>query len=273
MRVFPYMKNGYAQTPGESAYPSLWYKLKGAWPFGLQGRRAIFHDFKGLGYNASIVNGATLESRGGYRGLLLDGTDDSILIGDHSAFTFSSGGMTLSAWVWRDSIDRNEPVISKYARVGGGGEEYTFGFYSDGQTHSYIADFTNGAYIGRYGAQPSSNAWHHVAMTYDGGTTDASIRQYIDSVRTDTADLAAGGTFAQMRDTAEVLTFGAADNGLGGPFSGMIDDVLIYNRALRPNEIALLYNIRYAIFMPKRRVYAASSAISAAASIYYRMCH
>lgn len=270
---YPHIQTGYARSPYESAYPYLWNQLVGAWPFGMQTGGSRYHDFNGGGYSAEIVGGGVLESRDGYRGILLDGIDDSILVGDHDIFTFSSGGMTISAWVWHNTTDVNEAVISKYSKPTQSGGEYTFGSLADGQIYGIIGDQTNNAYRGRISPGPSSSTWNHIVMVHNGGTTDESIFIYLNGIRTDNANLGEGGTFVQMRNTTHTLTIGAADTGLGGPFGGLVDDVLIYNRPLPLSEIQLLYKERYAIFIPRRRFYALTTLTptSSASSIYYRM--
>jgi len=75
--------------------------------------------------------------------------------------------------------------------------------------------------------------WNHVAMTYDGAT----MRGYLNGVL--------GGSFNTVKHNPGTLYYavGAADAtnaGNGSYFSGLIDDVHIYNRALSGAEIAAL---------------------------------
>ena len=80
---------------------------------------------------------------------------------------------------------------------------------------------------------PSSGAWHHVAAVYDG----SSLRFYLDG--TQAAMAAVTGT---SQVTADDLFIGtqSASSGSGDFFNGLIDDVLVYGRALTPAEISQL---------------------------------
>jgi hypothetical protein len=83
--------------------------------------------------------------------------------------------------------------------------------------------------------------WHHVAVTKSG----ASVHLYVDGVdRTGTV------TNATLTNTTTHLTIGADDHGGEGGvndtdhFTGTIDEVALFNRALTPAEVANQYGAR-----------------------------
>jgi hypothetical protein len=76
------------------------------------------------------------------------------------------------------------------------------------------------------------NEWHHVAGTGDG----INLRLYVDGVLIDTGNdpTAAYGT------SANAFSVGANVSGAGNYFPGLIDEVVVYDRALTGAEIATL---------------------------------
>jgi hypothetical protein len=71
------------------------------------------------------------------------------------------------------------------------------------------------------------NTWTHLATTYDGTT----LRMFVNGV--EVSNRAVGGN---IRTSTGVVRIGG--NGVWGEyFSGLIDDVKIYNRALSASEI------------------------------------
>jgi hypothetical protein len=76
---------------------------------------------------------------------------------------------------------------------------------------------------------PAPDAWHHVAYTFD-GTRHAL---YLDG------DLVDASTVEPQRGAASVARLGTSP-GAGEPFTGWLDDVRIYARALTPGEVTRL---------------------------------
>jgi hypothetical protein len=78
---------------------------------------------------------------------------------------------------------------------------------------------------------PPIAEWCHIAVTFDGATTTMYINGK--PVGTDT-----GFTFGPKTDAH--LVFGAVEANGANPFNGAIDEVVLYNRALSPAEVAYL---------------------------------
>jgi concanavalin A-like lectin/glucanase superfamily protein len=86
--------------------------------------------------------------------------------------------------------------------------------------------------------------WAHIAATWDGTLTDGSgVHLYINGaeVPKDGASDTASGTHAS--DAAERLYISRDDGGVAGQFTGLMDDVRVYNRVLSADDIKRLYNI------------------------------
>lgn len=79
----------------------------------------------------------------------------------------------------------------------------------------------------------TTNAWHHVFVTYDG----AEIRAYIDGVLTG-YNLATGTL--QWVGTTNNFFLGTTYDTSGEKFHGLLDDMRVYNRALSEAEVASL---------------------------------
>jgi hypothetical protein len=81
------------------------------------------------------------------------------------------------------------------------------------------------------------NQWHHVAFSYDGSRVAAGIKVYFDGVeqklKVNLDDL------NQSFNTKEPFRIGA---GGGSRFQGLIDDVVIYDHVLPPDDVALVAN-------------------------------
>lgn len=82
--------------------------------------------------------------------------------------------------------------------------------------------------------------WHYVAMTYAGTSTAAGVKLYVDGV------LESSLIQSDTLDSNSILnnvpfTIGSRENG-GVPFSGELDEVQVWNRALTAQEIADVYN-------------------------------
>ncbi len=80
----------------------------------------------------------------------------------------------------------------------------------------------------------SVDAWHHIVMTYDGSI----IKVYIDGVPDGEGTEKSG----DMPVTASDLMIGFGTPGADHHFNGLIDEVMIFSRALSQVEIEGLYN-------------------------------
>jgi hypothetical protein len=90
----------------------------------------------------------------------------------------------------------------------------------------------------------TKNKWNHVVTTYDGSSTSAGMKVYLNGVQ-DTTDLFTSGTYTAMSNLASSVDIGASirtQAAFDAFAKGKIDDVRIYNRALSATEIRQLYN-------------------------------
>jgi hypothetical protein len=170
----------------------------------------------------------------GVRGnaLSFDGVDDWVTVPDSAALDLTTG-MTLQAWVRPNVIDGWETVLMKQRGAG----DFSYALYSeDGAAQPGGAAVPSGnASIGgsirtlRGATQVPAGAWTHVATTFDGVTQ----RLFVNGV--EVANSPQVGTIAVGTG---VLRIGGNSAWTGEFFSGLIDEVRIFNRALTAAEIA-----------------------------------
>jgi Concanavalin A-like lectin/glucanases superfamily len=186
------------------------------------------NDESGNGYDGT-VNGATLvpdrfgKPNSAYS---FNGSDASILLNNTSTLNFTDG-FTLATWVHFTSSNTDKQIVAKHicGNMSGyflgagtlGGPSNVFEFYVNNDPRLYTAETYN------------DGQWHLVVGVYDGMTQYL----YVDGVLTDSQ----AKTYTNSNTTN--ITIGSATD--CGYFSGSIDDVRIYNRALSAAEIQELY--------------------------------
>ena len=187
-----------------------------------------------------------------------DGIDGYIDFGDLDHWTESVvDGFTIAGWLKRPDITATDNWVNKYQA---GHTEFIAGFLAT-RFYGWVRDNTGGRHIGRYaanlGTYCSNDAWHHFAMTYNGGTTSASVKLYIDGVRRDSTNFTTGaGSFTTIRNTDAPLTLGKDSAGLAGaPLEGQSTGFSLHSRPLALSEIQLLHSDEHAIVRPKIRVW------------------
>lgn len=147
--------------------------------------------------------------------------------------------MTAMAWVYASFCQAGR--LSDAYVVSKMGE---FGFKVNCGTAVFaenLATATNKGWAGTGSETISRNAWHHLAITYDG----TGVQRYIDGVPVGTPRPLTGALSPNaVLGTTYGFGVGCANvqgTGWTNPFVGHIDEVAIYNRALSATEIALYY--------------------------------
>jgi hypothetical protein len=176
--------------------------------------------------NTGTISGATSTASGKFgRALSFDGVNDIVNIADSPSLDLSPA-MTLEAWVrpaasgWRTVLMRERPNGLAYA------------LYGSTDTNRPSTEFrlsTSPVHEIRGTTALPSAAWSHLAATFDGDV----LRLYVNGVEVSSK---------LVRGTIEV---GSGALRIGGNtiwgeyFSGLIDEVRVYNRALSAAEIAV----------------------------------
>ena len=161
---------------------------------------------------------------GGLGDVLFDGSDDHVAVVGPSNWQLSP--ITLCAWVLSTQASTNNPRVLSNDNPGATG----IGFYLGRLDASGNAFYGIGAGGFRdSGYALTLNAWHHLAVTYDGVTA----RLYVDGTERDSY-AAASLTYTPTNS----LEIGASQGLEAGTFwYGRIDDVRIYNYAISATSL------------------------------------
>src|SRR2546426_5443249 len=169
-------------------------------------------DLSGNGHDGTITGTTDVVGKVG-RARQFDGVDDNI------AASVSVGGQwTIALWVqWNDGPNTYEHPIGLAT-----GHDATFWF--SGTTVAFKTQDASGTTVvdRRLSSSITTGIWYHLAATFDGTT----VIGYLDGVQAFSASAAATTI---RSNNIKIGTSGYAVNNF---FSGIIDEVLIYNRAL-----------------------------------------
>ena len=191
-------------------------------------------DASGNGHSGTLVNMDPSSDWGAGRvggALDFDGVNDFVQVANDAALT-PANAITVAAWI------RPTATMTSYARIASSGNYWEAWHFTSSPSGSndLIVWMGNGVR-----AQTAPNVlrldeWQHVAFTYDkdaGGTDE--VRIYIDGVLAATGDYSAA-----ISPTSQPLWIGSAGNPASNLFTGKMDDVRIYNRALSVTEVQRL---------------------------------
>jgi hypothetical protein len=161
--------------------------------------------------------------------------------------------VTLAVWVktarkdqfWRRIFDKGHKL--GYALTIAG-EMYAPG--CGGQAHAMFNSYSHSSFSG---FPVSDGQWHHLAATYDGseqilfvdGKPVGTPIRWKGSITANNDNLIIG-----VRMSEDWKTDAGTDHGMAS-FDGVLDDVMIYNRALLPAEIKTLFTAQGGVLAPQ----------------------
>ncbi len=187
-------------------------------------------DYSTYGNNGT-VNGATWNSTGGYDGNGAYMFNGNSLINMSNPSLVVNGSFTVMAWVNAVDTGTYEIVSTRQPTDLG----FDMMLESGTTIHSDIGDgngwLTNGA-DASYSYSP--NTWYHVAYV----VTPTNYYIYVNGAQVGDGYLSG---IPLLIDANHDIQIGAAGN-FNGAFNGMIDNVLVFNRALSPQEIENIYS-------------------------------
>ena len=183
-------------------------------------------DSSGNGLDGTIIGDATFAEGVKGMALNLDG-DDYVDCGGIDEFSFVDA-MTLSTWVNIRSVTTAWMAIAAKGenawRLAVSNETTTLEYAFSGGTRGWQAATT--------ATELAFDEWYHVAATYD-ATVGATV--YINGV-VDASNPDTGGIDVNQFP----LLIGDNPEATGRLFDGMLDEIMIYNRALSQEEILFL---------------------------------
>ena len=176
-----------------------------------------------IGLHNGTLAGATRVTTGRFgRALSFDGVDDSVTVPHDAALNLTSG-MTLEAWVRPSALGSSLRSVLMKERPAG----FDYSLLADtAASHPTANVLTTSAFEAAGPASLGLSTWTHLAQTWNGST----LRLYIDGAEVATQP----STGSLVTSTGQVRIGGTS----GQFFSGLIDEVRIYNHARTAAEIA-----------------------------------
>ena len=184
----------------------------------------VITDRSGTGNNGKIVGEPKWITGKIGKALQFDAKDNYIEVPDSESL--KPDGITIAMWVnWSGGPLPAKP-IQKYTYQQGG---YLFKMENT-ETNMWIYDEAAQAHMYRAVPLPAPGEWTHLAVTFDG----KNQRGYVNGVKAEqggNVDMPWEGPIGHMDVPLYIGAYGS------DTFTGMIDDVAIYNRALSEEEI------------------------------------
>jgi len=159
-----------------------------------------------------------------------DGINDYIDVG---TFSVPGSAITISAWYnYEGTIFGLDPrILSKAIGTDTANHAFMIGLDdSTSTTASYRFRFTAGGTVISHneGSATPNSGWHHLVGVYDGSNSEI----YVDGTSQGTSPK----TGALLENSWPVYI--GENPGMGRPFEGRIDEVIIWNRALNDTEVS-----------------------------------
>ncbi|MDP4012945.1 MAG: LamG domain-containing protein, partial [Candidatus Nanoarchaeia archaeon] len=236
-----------------------WYEGGISWsrlnmPFEGGSTSAFTRDYSGTNnsgrHNGTIRNGAVYNSNGGVDGFgayEFDGLKDYVEIASTDAIEYRGGNLTLVAWV--------KPTAGENSS----GEIISKPWNAEGEYNYRMTRLANGGIQANLGGNTSSSItasvnvtgedWWHVVITVDSlRNTSIYINGVINASATHTilnwTPVSGDANTALAIGTLYPYGEGSSNFVTGFSFNGTIDDVLILNKSLSPEQVRELYNNR-----------------------------
>jgi len=205
--------------------------LLGYWTFD-EGAGATANDSSGNMNTGAILNllaNPVTWVGGVFDGALhFDGQTEVVVSNSPSLNPFS--GITIFAWVNANSWGSSGHA-PRILEKGNSDNQYALLSATTGQLEFLLPGVSNGVLLAN---APSPGSWHQVAGTFNGSSMILYIDGQIAALQPASGELAI---------TPDLLAIGSAPSvNVSSMFSGALDDVRVYGRALSSSEITQLYN-------------------------------
>jgi hypothetical protein len=187
-----------------------------------EGTGTSFADASGNN-NTGTVSGAVWAAGRSGSALSFDGINDIATVPDSGSLDVSAG-LTLEAWVYLVARNGWRTILMK-ERPG----HLVYGLYANTDTNRPSGEISTAGGVRdvRGTAQLPVSVWTHVAVTHDG----SMLRLFVNGVQVQTR--AVSGTIAVSGNPLRI-----GGNSIWGEyFSGRIDDVRVYNRAISTAQV------------------------------------
>jgi uncharacterized repeat protein (TIGR02543 family) len=184
--------------------------------------------------NGALQNGATFAPGKVGTAFSFDGVNDYVLVPDSRGLDASSG-LTIETWLKTSGTADYSRIVSKYndPAFGGDNNGFGFGFNTGGTMRCDIGNGFGSYTVALNSTVVANGQWHHAAVVF--GSSHATV--YVDGVAGTPVALTG---FAP--DTTQPLYLGQDPAVAGRFYTGLLDEVSIYNRALSASEVQAIYS-------------------------------
>jgi len=181
--------------------------------------------------NGVLVGGASFAPGKVGQAFSLNGASYIMVPARSSLNVGASGGFTIEGWINPQSVGSQEPIAEWN---GGNGVQFWISVGGTGALYANIADTSgNGHSLNSGSGVVIASQFQHVALTYDKSSGVGTL--YVNGTVVATANL---GSFTPQ--TSSSLALGARVGQIY--WTGLLDEISLYNVALTPSEIVAIYN-------------------------------
>jgi hypothetical protein len=214
--------------------------LAGYWTFD-DGFGDVAADSSGNGYTALLVNGPVFVA--GKIGNAVSANGINQYVSTPAINLSATNAVTVAMWVNRTYSTAGDVLFENSSNYNS--STTGFGFFPDDATCGGMQAGVHGnvGYSVNCYSQPTSGAWHHIAIVYDKSQTTGSnvVSLYIDGVlQTPTKNL---NTSTNTNNFGSNPIYMFSRGGTSNFSAGELDDVQVYDRALLASEIQEIYNV------------------------------
>lgn len=183
------------------------------------------------GGNAGVLkNGATFATGEVRKAFSFDGVDDYVQVAAPSGLPVGSSARTIDFW-FQTPVDLTTSTESSLVQYGTAVSGEMFGLITSQNAPGKLYFFGDSADLaGTTTIQP--NTWYHAAVTYDGTTVTLYLNGQLEASAPRALNTVIDGNG---------LTFGFRPD-INAHWTGLIDEVEIFRRALSASEILGIYN-------------------------------
>src|SRR3989344_469104 len=207
--------------------------LVGYWSFS-EGSGTSAADSSGSGNTATLTNDPSWGSGQVGSALSFDGTDDRLQITQSTSlstiYNNGGGGMAMGFCLNPTPLT----TASLFSLGAGSDREWDISLNTAGRISAYVNFDTATDLNVRFNAAATTGSWQHFVVTWNGGTVTTDIVLYKNGANFPLSfgDAGAGNPVDNASEAFMV----------GDLFSGAMDEVRVYQRALSPAEVLDVYN-------------------------------
>jgi hypothetical protein len=177
-------------------------------------------------------------------------TDDYVEVAHHSELNFNyNSEWTMATWVYTGASQYRGIYVK---REGGTGYKGVAIYLNAGNLEGYVVSVygTGGTAIHKVTAYDAGDllnqsVWHQIVVTFDGSGNASGLLAYVDGDALGSDFAVAGGKSTvgtNSIQTTEVARWGGASDNYSQGITGLLDESILWDKALTPNQVTVLYN-------------------------------